>query len=459
MPEKTKNLERYIDSSSHRDLNKLVSHYQPVDIADGLEHLPIEKILHFFRLIKFDDAMEIFEELEHSIQIELLESFRSDRAGQFLDEMASDERADLFEDLDEGQIRRFLASMSYDEASDVQELIQYDPDTAGGLMTTEFAPLMEDMTIKEALNFLRENADEFEQIYYAYVIDSNERLKGVVTLKNIVLRSDETNIKEIMNSQNVVSVTTDTDQEEVAKIITEYDFFVLPVVDEMGYMKGIVTIDDLIDVIHEEAKEDIERFGGVSSSEDPYLATGFFKLFWNRLPWLVVFLFISSISSFILQFYKKSYDPDVFGQLMIYLPMLIGTAGNAGTQSASIFIRGLAAEDFLEENVFSLLFRELLIGLCLGSIISIIAYFRTLITHGTNFVALSVAFATLFAVILATFIGAFLPILFKKIKLDPALMSGPFLATLMDISGLLIYFTSANIMIYLLHSTITAISP
>ncbi len=476
----TEKIRTYISHNNREKLEEIVKNYHPVDIAKILEKLEIDEIVKFFRLIKLSEWIDIFEELDHELQKELLFHFRTDRAGFLLDEMPPDERADLFEDMDEVDVNRFLSAMSYAEANNVQELIKYKPDTAGGLMTTEFAPLKENMTVKEALNFLREHADEFEQIYYAYVVDDNNKLKGVVTLKNIVLNPDDKLIKEIMNP-NVVSVKVDTDQEEVARIMSEYDFYALPVVDDEGIIKGIITVDDVMDVLKEEATEDIEKFGGVTASEKPYLESNILSLLWHRLPWLVGFLFISSISSLVLNIYQKNYNPNLFGLLMIYLPMLAGTAGNAGTQSASIFIRGLATDEFKNASIWQLLFRELIIGTGLGIVVSIFAFFRTIFTLGNGdafeilknkgflsftkvilmgkegIVAISVAIATMLAVILATFIGAFLPILFKKIKLDPAVMSGPFLATLMDISGILIYFNTANLIFFFYQKWINVI--
>ena len=263
--------------------------------------------------------------------------------------------------------------------------------------------------------------------------------------------------------------------------MSEYDFYALPVVDDEGIIKGIITVDDVMDVLKEEATEDIEKFGGVTASEKPYLESNILSLLWHRLPWLVGFLFISSISSLVLNIYQKNYNPNLFGLLMIYLPMLAGTAGNAGTQSASIFIRGLATDEFKNASIWQLLFRELIIGTGLGIVVSIFAFFRTIFTLGNGdafeilknkgflsftkvilmgkegIVAISVAIATMLAVILATFIGAFLPILFKKIKLDPAVMSGPFLATLMDISGILIYFNTANLIFFFYQKWINVI--
>jgi len=417
----------------------------PVDVASILTNLEDREKVMVFRLLPQELALDTFNELDEEEQASLLSLLGKNYAATVLNEMAPDERADLFEELPEEIIERFLPLMSPPERADVEKLLKERQHSAGSIMTTEYASLKKDLTIGEALKNIRQMAPRKETIYYLYVVDNEEKLVGVVSLKDLVLGEPSQKIAEIMHPE-VISVKKNQDQEEVARLIAKYNFLAVPVVDKKDKLSGIVTVDDTIDIIKEENTEDIHKMAAMEAPEEEYFKSNFFTLARKRILWLIALLIAQTFTGNILKGYSHCLEAIV--ALAFFIPMLIDTAGNAGTQSASIVIRGLATGEFSLRQTFRILKREILIGLTLGLILGTFGLLRAFWMQKDPLLSIAVGAALVVTVTLATISGAFFPLLLRKVKLDPAVAAGPFITTVIDIAGLIIYFQIAR---FLLH--------
>jgi magnesium transporter len=434
-------------------LNLILGDYQPGEVAEAWEEFTLEERLAILRHFEVAHAVDIFENIDHGSQILLLESLREKRATALLDEMAPDERADLFAEFPPRLQERFLRLMETKEAQDVRELLAHAPDSAGGLMTTDFAWVDAGATVGDAIRRIRENFRDTEAVYYVYVLGPDDHLEGVVTLKQLLLAEPETPIRELMRA-NLITIDADMDQEHVAREAALCDLLALPVVNARGRMLGIVTHDDVMDVVDEEAGEDIELFGAVIPGEEgrDYLSTPVLEHCRARIPWLVVLLFLGSVSGFLIIHFervmKSGFDIVWYGLLFSLTPMLCGTAGNAATQSATVVIRALATGELDLMALGRVVRKELLVGLLMGAILALCGFGRAMISH-TATVEQALVFGGIvslsifLAIIYATTAGAFLPLLFKRLNLDPAVMSSPLLATINDSVVILIYFSVA----------------
>ncbi len=432
-------------------VNLLLGDFHPAEVAEHWETFTREERLAILRHFHVATAVDVLETLEHERQIRLLQSLREERATALLEQMAPDERADLFAEFPPALAERFLRLMEAEEAEDVRELLTHDPETAGGIMTTDFTWVPREASVGDAIRRVRENFRDTELVYYLYVLDEAEHLVGVMTMKDLLLGDDAAPVAEIMHT-NLVTIPADRDQEEVAREGALYDLLALPVVDEAGTMLGIVTHDDLADVIEEETTEDIEKFGAVipADEERPYLSISVLSHCRARIPWLVILLFLSSISGVMVLHYdevvRAQFDPVWVILLLSLAPMLMATAGNAGTQSATVVIRDLATGDLELGEIGGVFLKELAIGLLMGLILAACAFARALVTHTASLREASVfggiiATAIFVTMIFATTAGALLPLLVKRARLDPAVMSSPLIATLIDNIAILIYFT------------------
>mgnify|MGYP000315351283 FL=1 len=360
--------------------------------------------------------------------------------------MSADDRADLFEELSEEAFAKLLPLLRKEERRETVELMQFKPDTAGGLMTTEYAELKETMTVQQAIELLRSMADKKETIRYAYVTDKNGTLIGYVHLEDLIFAPPTAKIGEIMRTE-VIAVGVDADQEEVARICRKYDLDVIPVVDGAGRLRGIITYDDVMDVIEEEAEEDIQRMGGLETIDVSYFRAPIPLLVRKRVVWLAVLLILEAISGSVLKAYSRSLEAVV--GLAYFIPMLIGSGGNAGSQSAAMIIRELAIRGRLGAREIGLiLYKELTSGLLLGLLLSFIAVFRAVLLVGKSVaMAATVGFALISVILIGTLSGALLPVLAHKLKFDPAVLSGPIVTTLVDVIGLVVYFEIAKLLL------------
>jgi magnesium transporter len=422
------------------ELKDLFDEYEPIEVAETLKEFTLKDRVILFSLCDIDFAADVFEKMDKDSQFALLGAIDERRKSDILDELAPDERVDLFEEMPEEMVARFLNIMEKKEAQDARELLRYDPSTAGGRMTTDFARVQEGITVEETLDNLRKTAKDLEMVYYVYVLDKDSKLVGVVSLKDLILAELKERINKVMHTK-LISIPIDMDQETVAKEIAKYDFMALPVVDN-GKMKGIITVDDVIDVIREENTEDMYRFGAVGRHTEDYLSMSPFSMAKHRMTWLLILVITGFLSSIILErfpFALKKWVP-----LTFFIPLLMGTGGNAGIQAASVMVRSLAIGEIRLRDIWRVVKKEFLIGIMIGVALGILSLIRALLLHRGSPLALTVSLSMITTVTIATSLGAILPIIFEKLGLDPAVVSGPLITTIVDITSLLIYFEIAR---------------
>ena len=434
-------MKELIEANEIEELRELIDDFEPVEVAEIVEEFDDDQLSAFFKMLNTERATEILEQLSVDDQSRVVTALDTKRAAPLLDEMAPDVRADLFEELPDEVASPLLTKMTRAEAEDVRHLMGYDPDTAGGIMTTEFASAPATMTAEQALGYLRERAQMLDTIYYLYVVDADGKLVGVVSLKDIVLAAPDRRLRELMR-ENPVFVQVDEKQEEVARDVAKYDFLALPVVDVQGVLRGIVTVDDAVDVIEEETTEDMHRMASMGTVEDEYLKASFFTLVRKRAFWLVALLFTLAISGHVLKSYRYALEAIV--ALAYFIPMLTGTGGNAGSQTSTVVIRSLATGEISLGDTLKVVRRELCMGLFLGSILGVLGFLGVFAGERDPLLGLSLGLALIAVVTIATTLGTVLPLFFRGIKLDPAYMSGPFLTTLIDVTSLIVYFELAR---------------
>jgi magnesium transporter len=387
-------------------------------------------------------SADILEDLEDEEAAELMSFMPSDNAIRILDEMEPDEAADLLGDIGKDQAEEILAGMEHPE--EVRPLLLHPDDSAGGLMTSEFLALRRRMTAREALDAIRRWQPESENIHHLFVIDGQESLVGVVSLRQLIVASPGTLLANIMDP-DVIFVQAGTDQEQCAQLMARYDLTALPVINGDRRLIGVITIDDVIDVIEEETTEDIQRLGGAQPLDAPYLSTRIATVFRKRVGWLMLLLITGSLTGTVMRIFEDELSTVV--ALSFFIPLLIGTGGNAGSQTTSTIIRALAVGEIDLGDALVSIWHELRIGLLLGLSMAVIAYLRAITWGSGQGLALAVSLAIFTIVVWANGLGAFLPILAARLKIDPTTVSGPLMSTLVDATGLFIYFMIAKIIL------------
>jgi magnesium transporter len=418
---------------------------QPVDIAEAIEGLPEAMQVIAFRLLAKDEATEVYEYLDSGVQQSLLEEFKRQEVIDIVDKMSPDDRARLFDELPAKVVRRLLEQLSPEQRQATALLLGYEADTAGRIMTPEYISLKENLTVSQTLERIRSLANVSEVIYYLYVTDSARRLTGIVSLRDLVISSPEKTLGEIM-TRDVVYIETDTDQEEVARLIQRYDFLAVPVVDREQRLVGIVTVDDVIDILEQETTEDIYTVGGgVQSGGDNYFQTNLLTVARKRVVWLFVLLVTNTVTGTIIKSQEALLQQVV--TLAAFIPLLVGTGGNVGAQSSTVVIRGMNTDEIRDLGTLQVILREALAGALLGTILGAVATLWAYWLQQNLFVAISVGVSLVAIALLASIAGSALPFLFRKLGLDPALMSAPFITTAVDVLGVLIYFNIARLIL------------
>lgn len=440
-------IERLIQEKKYAEIKQILP-LHAADIADVISQLSASAYkLFVFRLVPYDKAVDIFERLSTEEEEEMLNTLSSQEIRGILNEMSPDDRTELFEEMPAELVKKFIILLSPQERKIALEILNYPSDSVGRLITPDFVQLYAGMNVEEALTHIRNVGIKKETIYHCYVLDDEKKLIGIASLKKLVLSPPQAKISEIM-FKNVIKVTAFSDREEAANIFKRYDLLVLPVVNNNNKLLGIVTFDDLVDVLEEEATEDFEKIAAVLPVEKPYLEAGFFELIWKRSFWLILLVILESASSLVMQNYGGVIRQWV--ALSFFLPILIATGGNAGMQSAMMIVRGLTTGDIRVQDFFKVVFRESLLGLSIGVILAVVGLIRVILQEGHYWnLSISVGVAMGCTVMFAAVIGAALPILFRKFKLDPALMSGPLITTIVDVAGIFIYFQIAILMLQL----------
>ncbi len=414
----------------------------PGDLLDLLEEFTIEQKVELINRLPETDAALLFQEMEDFEQAAILPHLDDERAREILGSLASDDAADLIGELTTEEADQMMNLLGEEERIDFGDLLKYPEESAGGIMTTEYMSLPADIAVEEAIARLREIAPEVETIYYVYVVNDEGRLIGVLSLRDLIASPDGTILSSIMRS-NVISVNVDLDQEEVARVVSKYDLLAVPVVDEQERLLGIITVDDVIDVMEQEATEDIYRLAGAGEVEGMELTEApVNKIVRLRLPWLLISMAGGILAGSVINVYEDTLHAIVM--LAAFIPVIMDMGGNVGTQSSTIFVRGIATGDIDRSEVWAYLYREIRIGLVMGLLcglmISLVAY----VWQGNPYLGLVVGISMLATIIVAALIGTLVPILCDMVNIDPAITAGPFVTTLKDVTGLLIYFIIAS---------------
>ena len=418
----------------------------PSDIAEILEREQPspQEIIEILLQIGNHKAVEAFQQLSLVTQQACLETGNTKAMLRFVENMQPDDRVDLLKTVDRDIREAVMPLIAQAERNEIRRLWQYEEETAGALMTTEYAFLPADITVGTALEQLRLQAPNKETIYYVYITDAQRHLLGMISLRNLILSKPQAVLKNIMET-NVISVRHDMAAEDVAASISKYDFLALPVVDGENHLVGIITVDDVIDIIEAESTEDFHRISAVVPFEEAYFQRPLPRLFWSRFLWLAILLFTSLLSTTIME-----WNGDVIRQLIalvFFIPMVTGTCGNAGTQSATMVVRALALGEVFPRDFFRVFRRELLMGLSLGLSLGLMAYFRVFLQDHNLLLGYIVGTALLVTLLTANLAGALIPLILRKINLDPALTAGPLIATIIDAVGITIYFQIAIILL------------
>ena len=415
---------------------------QPVDIAEAIGSLPQILQALAFRLLKKNEAIEVYEYLDPIVQQTLLDRLRSGEVLEIVEKMSPDDRVQLFDELPAKVVRKFLSALSPGERKVTAELLGYKPETAGRLMTTEFIDLKEMQTAEEALSLVRKRAPFTETIYSLYVTDRERHLTGILSLRDLVTAEPSKQIGEVM-TRDVVNTTTDTNQEEVARAIQRYDFLALPVVDKENRLVGIVTVDDLIDVIEQEATRDIYAAGAVQAGdEDDYFQSSLFTIARRRIVWLLILVLANGITTKVI-----AMNDQILSQVVIlaaFIPLLIGTGGNVGAQSSTVVIRGLSTQKIKSLGPLKAILKETFTGALLGVLMLFVVIPFAWWQGNGPLIGFAVGISLISITTLAATAGALLPLLFDRMGLDPALMSSPFITTVTDIAGVFIYLNTAT---------------
>lgn len=441
-------LSEFLERKDFKSIRASLEEMNPVDIASLLEELPDNELAVTFRLIDKTAAAETFSYMDADQQQLLLTIFTNKEIKEVLDAMFTDDTVDLLEDMPANVVSRILANLGKEERKAVNEILRYPEDSAGSIMTTEFVDLRRHMTVNEAFSKIRSTGLDKETVYTCYVISNDRNLEGVITVLDMLMADGESRIEDIMDD-NVISINTHADREQAAQMLSKYNFLALPVVDGENRLVGIVTFDDAVDVLTEEATEDIEKMAAILPSEKTYLKTGIFSTFKQRIPWLLLLMISATFTSMIITNFEEYLSSLVGGAVLIaFIPMLTDTGGNAGGQASVTIIRGLALGDIELRDWFRVLWKEIRVAVICGVTLAACNFVKLLLVDrlllgntGVNLSVDTVVCLTLIAaVLIAKIVGCLLPLLAKRLGFDPAVMASPFITTIVDALALLAYF-------------------
>ncbi len=441
--ELTINVQDLLLQRNYVGIKRILEKSHPSDIAKVLEDLLPDAAGFVFRLLPKDLAIDVFDFMDVDGKQLLLHSLSSDMISTILNEMSQDDRTELFEELPAKVVKKYLSLLSDRERLVANMLLGYPEDSAGRLMTTAFADLKEHQTVDEALAHVRATAPDKETIYHLYVISKDRKLLGGLSLRGLILAPGSKLIRDIMNPE-IKKVSTDTDQEDVARIFEDYDLIVLPVVDREGRLVGIITHDDVLDIVREEDTEDIHLMGGLGAPEETYFSLSIGEDVKRRGGWLALLILLESFSGNILKTYSASLEAVI--ALTFFIPMLIDTGGNAGTQSSTLITRGLATGEIDRKHGRTILLREIITGAILGIALGTFACVRAYFMQGDPMIGFTVGISLFVVLLVSNLVGALLPLFAMRLKCDPAVMAGPFLTTIVDVVGLIVYFEVAKFM-------------
>ncbi len=436
--EKIKDL---LEQKKFTALKELLSETNEADVAAIFEEMDEKELPILFRLLGKEEAAEVFSRMEHDTQTTLVNALTDKELHQVLDELFLDDTVDMIEEMPANIVARILRNTDAQTRYQINELLKYPKNSAGSMMTVEYVNIKKDMTVGEAIARVRKMAPNSETIYTVYVTENRE-LVGLCTMKELLISQDEEKIEDIMET-NIITVTTGDDQEDVAKMFSKYGFLALPVVDHEDRLVGIVTVDDAIDVLQDENTEDITKMAAITSAEDTYFKTSVFSHAKNRIAWLLVLMLSSTLTGTIITRYENAFA--VVPLLVSFIPMLMDTGGNCGSQSSTLIIRGIALDEIVFKDIFKVIFKEFRVSLLVGSVLAVVNGLRIFLMYKNAQLAIVVACSLVITIMLAKFIGGVLPLIAKKMNLDPALMAAPLITTVVDTCSILVYFKIATV--------------
>ena len=443
-------LKELVKEKQYNELKREFTDLYPTDIAFLLDDMPEEYRPVCFRLLPKDIAADVFVELESDSQEMLIKSFSNTELESILDELYLDDTVDIIEEMPSNVVKRILKYSDPDTRKEINKILQYPEDSAGSIMTTEIIKLRQYNTVAQAFDIIRKNGDEAETINVCYVTDEGCHLQGYVTIRTLVLEKDtSTKIADIMDTQ-IISVSTRDDKEDVAQDMSKYDFDAMPVVDSENRIVGIVTFDDAIDVMEEEATEDIEKMAAITPMDKPYLRTSTFELWKARIPWLLLLMISATFTGMIITSFEDALASYV--ALTAFIPMLMDTGGNSGSQASVTVIRGISLQEIEFKDILNVVWKELRVALFCGITLAAVSFAKIMLFDGmvlgntgiTPTVALTVCLTLVLTVVCAKVVGCIMPLLAEKLGFDPAVMASPFITTIVDAISLLIYFGFAK---------------
>lgn len=441
-PPELEAIEQLIETNQLATLQEQLANVHPSDIAVLMDELDTDDAVTLFELLSVEVASEVLDETGSPVRQELVEKVADERLADLLEEMPVDDAVEFLEDLPDEVSDRLIGLMEPDEAAEVQKLLGYEEETAGRLMARDVAVLRRYWTVGQTFDYLR-SLEDAETLHYLYVVDRENHLIGLVPLRKLIMAQPEATIDSIMIG-NVVSASVTADQEELAELVSRYDFFVIPVVDEENRLLGVVTADDVLDVLEEEATEDIQRLGGSEPLDQPYFAVSVFQVYRKRVGWLLILFLAATLTGTVTSLFQDLLEAAVV--LTVFIPLIIGTGGNAGSQTVATIIRAITLDEVRLGNVVAAWWREVSVGLLLGISMSLvgIVYINVFFPQAGHQIPLVVGLTLPAVVVWSTTVATLVPTLADRFHIDPAVISGPMIATIVDATGLLIYFLLAR---------------
>ena len=433
-----------IEEKNFFKVKNLIKDIHVPDIASLLTEIDdTTTVIKVFRLLPKTTGAEVFAEIDSDLQETIAHALNDKELSYIMEELYTDDAVDFIEEMPANVVERALKSSTPETRKVINKFMSYTEGTAGAVMTSEFLDLRADSTVKQALTRIRNNGKDRETINVLYITDNSRVLTGVVSIRDILTEEEDTKISEIMES-NVVFANTNTNQEDMANTFKKYDFIALPIVDNEQRLVGIVTVDDIFDVLEEEVTEDFEKMAGITAdnNDDPYLKTNPFRLASRRIIWLTALMISAIFTGFLISIYEDAFV--MFPELIACLPMLMGTGGNCGTQTSTLIIRGLATNELTLKDFFKIFFKEMRVSFIIGAVLSVFTLIRVAVQYGDWLLASAVSGSLMIVILIANFLGFALPLLAKKLKLDPALMATPIITTILDCCVVLVYFSLAS---------------
>lgn len=432
---------QFVEEHKYRLLRSRLAEMNEADIAEFMEELDRNQGMLIFRMLPKDQAADVFAFLEPDVQEHIINSINDAEVSKIVEDLFVDDAVDMLEELPATVVKRVMRAATPETRKLINQFLQYPENSAGSIMTAEYIGLKKYMNVEQAFAYIRAHGVDKETIYTCFVTDGQRRLEGVVTIKDLLMNPYETKIQDIMD-ENIIKTVTTEDQEEVVELFNKYDLICLPVVDHEDRLVGIVTVDDIVDVMEEEATEDIEKMAAMLPSDKPYLKTGIFELAKNRIVWLTVLMLSSMITGSILTYYEAAFA--ALPLLVSFVPMLTGTGGNAGSQSSTTIIRAMTIGDVKPMDILKVIWKEIRVAVVVGIILAGLNFVRLMLQYpGETLVCVTVVVSLMLTIILAKSIGCTLPILAQLLHLDPAIMAAPLISTIVDACSLIVYFQIA----------------